>query len=302
MENCPGVGFCKVGFLCTRKGGAHPKNLLRTKKTKNMEENQESSEVQNVDISSLFDGPFLVLPSRNPNFPLSKISLTMRDWAKLIVFQSEDDLHKAPKGESFPHVLKFTSNGMPLYIIETQKKYTTLNLQINSPLATIDELKNHAAQLVREINGPTAAADSAVLEEKLEFEAFVITNSESNFHKVVDKSCAPTLEQWPYACAEPLHPNFDASVPYFLENEVGEPIKAERSMLSKHGRLAFQLRIRKSALSSNAVEGHKKVRLAIRPVSETLARLKGWTLITEAFEIKSQVANKRLAGKRARRS
>lgn len=267
-----------------------------------MQEIQESSEVENVDISSLFEGPFLVLPSRHPNFPLSKVSLTMRDWAKSIVFQSEDDLHKPPKGENFPHVLKFSSNGAPLYIVETQKKLTTLNLQLNSPLATIEELKNHAAQLVREINGPTAAADASVLEEKLEFEAFVITNSESNYHKIVDKSCAPTLDQWPYARVEPLHTNFDASVPYFLENESGEPIKRERSILSKHGRLAFQLRFRKGALSSNAVEGHKKVRLAIRPVSETLARLKGWTLITEAVEIKSQVPNKRLAGKRARRS
>lgn len=226
----------------------------------------------------------------------------MRDWAKSIVFQSEEELHKPPKGEGFPHVLKFSSNGMPVYIIETQKKVTTLNLQLNSPLATIEELKNHAAQLVREINGSTAAADACVLEEKLEFEAFVITNSESNLHKVIDKSCAPTLEQWPYARVEPLHSKFDSSLPYFLENEAGEPIKAERSVLSKHGRLAFQLRFRKGTLSSNAVEGHKKVRLAIRPVSETLARLKGWTLITQAFEIKSQVPNKRSGAKRARRS
>lgn len=244
-----------------------------------------------VNISAYLAGQSIILPPHHPNRILSTVSLHLRNWSSDISFQSADAVHRAPKGSmNFPHILSFDETGTRLYTIETQRSCVRLELNMNSPIASVPDLMSSTAHLVTQLNGPNAERDALTLSQKIEFEAFVIRETTNPMHQLVDHTCRPSHSEWPYAQLDTDdYDDIDDSKPHFLQTEKNVPIKSARACLSHTGQLIFLLRFRDAVLSSRAKDRScGRVRLAVKPISATLSKLKGWTFISPPFEIRSK--------------
>ena len=259
--------------------------------------NQPTEPVVSEDtLAAVMNGQFIVLPAHHPNAALRKISITFANcWATDAHLEGRNVVIKSPKALAFPSFVRIEKNGSHSYVVD--RDYSCLRLELALKcVGGIRDLMVCASQLVANLNGRNASADASAIEKALEFKAFVVRDDRSTRDEKVMIDTVehrPSVVAWPCTRVE----GEDPDVAYFLQTREAEPIECSIATVSNKGELVFELYFRPGTVRckrvGNAPESNR-VRLAIKPVSTTLAKLSGWTFVTPPFEIRSRYRSKNM--------